>query len=66
MSKAMEIKVGSSVVGHVDTARMSDAERQVTVNAMRDADLMVDAFAWVAKKIEQFGARLFLRPALKH
>ena len=64
--KEIEIKLGSSVVGRVDSVRMSDAERQVTINAMRDADLLVDAFAWVAKKIEQFGARLFLRPALKH
>ena len=62
----MEIKLGSTVVGRINAIRMSEAERQVVLNAMRDADLLVDAFVWVAKKIEQIGERLFLRPALKH
>ena len=62
----MEIKLGSTIVGRVNAIRMSEAERQVVLNAMRDADLLVDAFVWVAKKIEQIGARLFLKPALKH
>ena len=62
----MEIKLGSTVVGRINTIRMSEAERQVVLNAMRDADLLVDAFVWVAKKIEQIGERLFLRPTLKH
>jgi hypothetical protein len=33
---------------------------------MRDADLLVDVFVWVAKKIEQLSERLFLKPSLKH
>jgi hypothetical protein len=45
---------------------MSEAERQVAVNAMKDADLLVDAFVWVGKKIEQLTERLFLKPSLKH
>ena len=66
MSKEMEIKLGSIIVGRINSVRMSDSERQVAINAMRDADLLVDAFVWVAKKIEQLGERLFLKPALKH
>jgi hypothetical protein len=62
----MEIKLGSIIVGRISSARMSESERQVAINAMRDADLLVDAFAWVAKKIEQLRERTFLKPVLKH
>jgi hypothetical protein len=62
----MEIKLGSTILARIDAVRMTEAERQVAIGAMRDADLLVDGFAWVAKKIEQIGERLFLRPALKH
>ena len=50
----------------INAIRMSEPQRQVVLNAMRDADLLVDGFVWVAKKIEQIGERLFLKPALKH
>jgi hypothetical protein len=66
MEKDMEIKLGSLLVGRINSARMSESERQVAINAMRDADLLVDALVWVAKKIEQLGGRLFLKPVLKH
>ena len=62
----MEIKLGSTVVGRINSIRMSELERQIALNAMRDADLLVNAFVWVAKKIEQIGERLFLKPSLKH
>lgn len=62
----MEIKLGSTIVGRINSVRMSEVERQIALNAMRDADLLVDAFVWVAKKIEQIGERLFLKPTLKH
>jgi hypothetical protein len=66
MKRDMEVKLGSTVVGRINAARMSEAERQVALNAMRDADLLVDAFVWASKKIEQFAGRLFLNPAIKH
>jgi hypothetical protein len=66
VNKDMEIKLGSTVVGRINAVRMSDAERLVAIGAMHDADMLVDGFAWVAKKIEQIGERLFLRPQLKH
>jgi hypothetical protein len=62
----MEIKLGSVIVGRIKSVRMSESERQLAINAMRDADLLVDAFVWVAKKIEQLGECLFLKPILKH
>ena len=45
---------------------MSAAERERALNALYEAELLVDAFVWAAKKIEQLGERLFLKPALKH
>ncbi len=69
MSRMLEIKIGSTIYERIDTIRMSDAERQVAINAMHDADLLVDAFVWVGKKTEQLAERLFrffLKPSLKH
>ncbi len=69
MSNMMDIKLDSTIFERIDTVRMSDAERLVAINAMRDADLVVDAFVWVSKKIEQIAERLFrlvLKPSLKH
>jgi hypothetical protein len=66
MNRDMEIKSGSTILARINTVRMSDAERQVALAAMQDADALVGAIAWLAKKIEQVGERLFLKPALKH
>lgn len=66
MSSEMEVKLGSVIVGRISAVRMSESERQAAINAMRDADLLVDAFVWVAKKIEQLGERLLLKPSPKH
>lgn len=66
MNRDMEIRIGSTIYRKISAARMSDAERQTALNAMRTADLIVDAGVWIVKKIEQFGDRWFLRPSLKH
>ena len=61
-----EVKVDSTIISRVNAARMSESERQVAISAMRNAEVVVDAFVWVAKKIEQLSDRLFLKPALRH
>lgn len=66
MSKSLEIKIGSTIYNHINTVRMSEAERLVAINAMRDADLLVDAFVWVSKKIERLAEHVFLKLSLKH
>lgn len=69
MSKTLEIKIGSTVYDRISASRMSQAERLVAINAMRDADLLVDTFVWVSKKVEQIAEgvfHLFLKPNLKH
>jgi hypothetical protein len=66
MSKELELKIGSTVYGKIQAARLSERERQVALQAMRNADVAVDAIVWLVKKIEHLGDRLFLKPALKH
>ena len=66
MNKDLELKIGSTIYGKIQGARMSERERQIALHAMRNADLVVDTIVWVAKKIEQLGERLFLKPSVKH
>jgi hypothetical protein len=62
----VENKLDSTIVARINAVRMTDMERQRALRALHDADLIVDAFLWVARKIERAGERLFLKPALKH
>lgn len=66
MSKDIELKIGSTVYGKIQAARLSERERQIALQAMRNADVAVDAILWIVKKIEHLGDRLFLKPSLKH
>lgn len=66
MNSNLEIKFGSVVYDKINTVRMSAGERQVAINAMRDADTIVDAILWITHKIEQLGAMLFMKPGIKH
>jgi hypothetical protein len=65
MNHDIEVKLGSTILTRLNAVRMSEAERQVAVDAMRGATTLVDGFVWAAKKIEQMGERLFLKPSLK-
>lgn len=65
MRNEFEGKIGSTILARINEVQMSELERQRAVNAMHDADLIVDAFFWAVRKIERAGERLFLRPALK-
>lgn len=66
MREDLEIKIGSTVYDRISTVRMSDSERHAAIHAMRNAEAIADAIVWVERKISQLGARLFLRPGLKH
>ena len=65
MVKYIDIKLDSARNVRIDATRLSEGERQIAVSAVRDAELWVDAFMWVGKKIEQLGARLSLKPSPK-
>ena len=66
VNKDMEIKLSSTIYSRINAMRLSESDRQTAINALRDADLLVDGFVWVAKKVEQIGERLFLKPLLRH
>ena len=68
MRTDIESKIGSTIYNRIQAVRMPQADRQRALSTLADAELVVDGFVWVAKKIERFGARLFLKPvaALKH
>lgn len=59
-------KIDSAIYARIAASRISDTERQVALHAMQDAELLADAIVWVSKKIEQLGARLFLKPSPRH
>jgi len=66
MNSKPQVKFGSVIYDKLNTLPMSTIERQAAINAMRDADALVDAIVWVTRKVEQLGAFLFLKPGVKH
>lgn len=66
MNKDLKVKIGSTVYDRIATARMSEHERRTALHAMRTAEDIVDLCAWIGRKVEQIGSRLFFRPSLKH
>ncbi len=66
MRSDMENKIGSAIYERINAVPMSETERQVAMNAMRDADAIVDAVLWFTRKIEQLGAYLLMKPSIKH
>ena len=66
MSKAIEDKIGSTVYARINALKMTEIERQRALDALYDAQMFVDAFTRVGRKIEQLRERLFLKPSLKH
>ena len=65
MSKEIESKIGSTIYAHIDSLHITETQRQKALNAMYEADLLVDGFIWILKMIERIGDRLFLKPSLK-
>ena len=66
MGKDTEVKTSSNLYERINAARLSESERRAAINAMRDAEMIADAILWVTRKIEQLGARLFLKLSPKH
>lgn len=68
MNSNFESKFGSVIYDRINSVHMSATERQAAINAMRDADAIVDAILWIMNKVEQLGAFLLPKPSpsLKH
>jgi hypothetical protein len=65
MRKANQIANDSKTYALLNSVPMSESERRLAVNAMRNAETIADALLWVSEKLRALGA-LFLKPGLKH
>ena len=66
MSKDIVIERNSTLYERLKTIRMTQAERRAALNALADAELVVDGVVWLVRRVEQLTQRLFLKPSLKH
>ena len=67
MSREIQSKLGSTIYDRINGIKMTPADRYRAMDAMYNADLLVDGFVWVVKKIEQLRSFSFQRqPQLKH
>lgn len=65
MSRINSNKSNLIIRDRIAACRMSDLERQVAINALRDADLIVDGILWVSGKLGQM-ASVLLKPSFRH
>ena len=61
MNENIEAQWGPTILARLDAVRMSDADRQTAIDAMRSARLLVDACRWVVQTVRQ-ASGLFLKP----
>ena len=65
MRKAKQRSFKSDVYKLLEHTRMSESDRLVAINALHDAELIAEGFAWLKEKFESLG-HYFLKPSLKH
>ena len=65
MSKANERTLNTVVYARIREARISEADRQIAINAYRNAEQLVDLVVWMKEKVAALG-NAFLKPSLKH
>ena len=65
MRKANERVLDTVIYDRIRAARISEVDRGLAINAYRNAEQLVDLFAWVKAKVVAFGYS-FLKPSLKH
>ena len=65
MRKSNERGIDSGIYARLRTVNMTAADRQYAVDALRQAEEIVDAFIWVRQKLSSIG-HAFLKPSLKH
>jgi hypothetical protein len=61
-----ENKLGSIVEARLNSIRLTSAERETAITAIRNAGLVVDAFVSVAEKIRGVGASVTHKPTVAH
>lgn len=65
MRKSKQRHIGSDIYALIREARMSEFDRQLAINAMRQAEVIADAIVWVKEKVAVLG-NFLLKPSLKH
>lgn len=66
VNRDIESKIGSTIYQRLNAIPMSAGDREAAVNAMLDAELIVDAFEWAKSKLERLAHTVFLKPSTKH
>lgn len=63
MSRLTETHANTALYARIQSARMSESEREVALNALRNAESMVDRCVWLAKGVRALIASIFGKPA---
>jgi hypothetical protein len=66
MNENLRSRNGSNVYAQITAAKLSDSDRASALAALARAEMLVDAAAWLSRKLGQIGAHLFLKPGVKH
>jgi hypothetical protein len=66
MSKVSERPANTDLYARIKRAPMTASEREVALNALRNADTISDGIMWVLKAIENAVKYLSNRAPLKH
>jgi len=65
MRKDKQTAFRSEIYKVLEDSRLSESDRLVAMHALRDAELIADAWVWLKEKVEALGSYL-LKPSLKH
>jgi hypothetical protein len=65
MNEEMVTEFGATLVDRINSLPMSQVERQVALDAMRSARLLVDGCVWVTRKLGQLGNLGILKPSVQ-
>ncbi len=67
MKRLNEKSANTDLYDRIRAARMSPGEREAALNALRNADVIVDGIVWVVDGVKRVIAKVFEKPAgLKH
>ncbi len=67
MRKLNEKPANTDICARINQASMTAGEREVALNALRNAEGLVDGVLWVVNGAKRLIARIFEKPAgLKH
>jgi hypothetical protein len=66
MNERMNLELSPTLLDRINAVRMSDADRQAAVDAMRTAHQLVNAWLWLKEKLSPARSGRFLKPTAQH